>query len=177
MKNKEIEELLNGMRDVSNTDGACMNLDRYLVKLLLSYIETLENRNKELYEGFMATQEELTDYATKNEQLEKLCNKYEQEHKTTIKIWKEDIKKSKQLEEELKEEQEENYKQSEWLVKKQKKIEQLENNRDKAIEYLEKSKLNQLDTYCKYLHIDFDSEKIENIDELVDILKGDSDYD
>ena len=56
-------------------------------------------------------------------------------------------------------------------------IEQLENNRDKAIEYLEKSKLNQLDTYCKYLHIDFDSEKIENIDELVDILKGDSDYD
>ena len=40
-----------------------------------------------------------------------------------------------QLEKELKEEQEENYKQSEWLVKKQKKIEQLENNRDKAINY------------------------------------------
>lgn len=46
---------------------------------------------------------------------------------------------------------------------------------NKAIEYLEKSKLNQLDTHCKYLHIDFDSEKIENIDELLDILKGDSD--
>ncbi len=55
------------------------------------------------------------------------------------------------------------------------KIKQLENNRDKAIEYLEKSKLNQLDTHCKYLHIDFDCEKIENIDELIDILKGDSD--
>lgn len=54
-------------------------------------------------------------------------------------------------------------------------IEQLENNRDKAIDYLEKSKLNQLDTHCKYLHIDFDAEKIENIDELIDILKGDSD--
>ena len=54
-------------------------------------------------------------------------------------------------------------------------IEQLENNRDKAIEYLEKSKLNQLNTYCKYLYIDFDAEKIENIDELIDILKGDSD--
>lgn len=46
MKNKEIEELLKGMRDVSNTDGACMNLDRYLVKLLLSYIEQLEKENE-----------------------------------------------------------------------------------------------------------------------------------
>lgn len=41
--NKEIEELLKGMRDVSNTEGCSMNLDRYLVKLLLSYIEQLEN--------------------------------------------------------------------------------------------------------------------------------------
>ena len=32
------------------------------------------------------------------EQLENLCNKYEQEHKTTFEIWKKDIKKSKQLE-------------------------------------------------------------------------------
>lgn len=74
MKNKEIEELLKGMRDVSNTEGCSMNLDRYLVKLLLSYIKQLEKRNKQLYEGFMAAQEELTDYATKNEQLE---NKYD----------------------------------------------------------------------------------------------------
>lgn len=43
---------------------------------------------------------------------------------------------------------------------------------DKAIAYLEKSKLNQLDTYCKYLYIDFDTGKIENIDELLQILKG-----
>ena len=43
---------------------------------------------------------------------------------------------------------------------------------DKAIEYLEKSKLNQLDTYCKHLYIDFDTGKIENIDELLQILKG-----
>lgn len=42
----------------------------------------------------------------------------------------------------------------------------------KAIKYLEKSKLNQLDTYCKYLYINFDTEKIENIDELLQILKG-----
>lgn len=33
---------------------------------------------------------------------------------------------------------------------------------DKTIEYLEKSKLNQLDTYCKYLYIDFDTGKKEN---------------
>lgn len=42
------------------------------------------------------------------EQIENLCNKYEQEHKTTFEIWKKDIKK----------------------------LEQLENNRDKAIEFL-----------------------------------------
>lgn len=49
MKNKEIEELLKGMRDVSNTEGCSMNLDRYLVDLLLNYIEQLENRyNKAL---------------------------------------------------------------------------------------------------------------------------------
>ena len=95
------------MRDVSNTDGACMNLDRYLVKLLLSYIETLEKRNKQIYEGFMATQEELTDYAMKNEQLE--------------------------------------------------------NNRDKAIEYIKmhSNALGVLDTIKNYT--------------LLDILKGDSD--
>lgn len=48
MKNKEIEELLKGMRDVSNTEGCSMNLDRYLVKLLLSYIEQLENNREKV---------------------------------------------------------------------------------------------------------------------------------
>ena len=50
MKNKEIEELLKGMRDVSNTEGCSMNLDRYLVKLLLSYIEQLENNRDKAIE-------------------------------------------------------------------------------------------------------------------------------
>ena len=112
MKNKEIEELLNELKEVTNSKKLsstyCITNKHW--QLLLSYIETIENRNKELYEGFMATQEELTDYAMKNEQLENLCNKYEQEHKTTFEIWKKDIKKLKQL----------------------------ENNRDKAIEYVEK---------------------------------------
>lgn len=98
-----------------------------------------------------------------------------------------------QLEKELKEEQEDNYKQSEWLVKKQKKIEQLEtdykeaiesvtwwrnrynaverdkkqlkNNRDKAIEY-NKNVLKE-NWYGGY-------EK-ENAQKNIDILKGDSD--
>lgn len=51
-------------------------------------------------------------------------------------------------------------------------VKDLQDRIDKAIEYIEKSKLNQLDTYCKYLHIDFDTGKIENLDELLDILKG-----
>lgn len=62
------------------------------------------------------------------------------------------------------------------LTKAEKKIEQLENIRKEAIEYVEKSKLNQLDTYCKYLHINFETEKIENLDDLLNILnKGDND--
>ena len=128
MKNKEIEELLNTFKELINAyspDTEPFTID-YDYKIKYSALESLLS--------YM-------------EQLENLCNKYEQEQKTTFKIWKEDIKKSKQL----------------------------ENNRDKAIDYLEKSKLNQLDTHCKYLHIDFDAEKIENIDELIDILKGDSD--
>ena len=74
MKNKEIEKLLNNIKE----DVKCNLYWKYICgytvedfKLLLSYIEQLEKRNKQLYEGFMATQEELTDYATKNEQLEK----------------------------------------------------------------------------------------------------------
>lgn len=43
---------------------------------------------------------------------------------------------------------------------------------DKAIEYIEKSKLNQLDTYCKYLYINYDTGSIEHLDDLLDILRG-----
>ena len=78
MKNKEIEELLNYLKDENEyytEEEVLVNcgeliLEKEDVDLLLSYIEQLEKRNKQLYEGFMATQEELTDYATKNEQLE-----------------------------------------------------------------------------------------------------------
>ena len=106
MKNKEIEELLNKMK---NCYGV---MDYYLayneVDLLLSYIE--------------------------------------------------------QLEKELKEEQEDNYKQSQLLVEKQKKIEQLENNRDKAIEYNE-----HLIEHAKY-HLN-----LGHLKKMRKILKGGSD--
>ena len=65
MKNKEIDKRLKDSLDYE------FDLSFNERKELLSRIEQLEKRNKELYEGFMATQEELTDYATKNEQLEK----------------------------------------------------------------------------------------------------------
>ena len=71
MKNKEIEELLNMLKKCAREDKATLKLNEIACKTILSYIEQLEKRNKQLYEGFMATIEELTEYATKNEQLEK----------------------------------------------------------------------------------------------------------
>lgn len=53
--------------------------------------------------------------------------------------------------------------------------EELEDRINKAIEYIEKSKLNPLNTYCKYLYVDYDTGEIEHLDELLDILKGSSD--
>lgn len=70
MKNKEIEELLNMLKKCAREDKATLKLNEIACRTILSCIEQLEKRNKQLYEGFMATQEELTDYATKNEQLE-----------------------------------------------------------------------------------------------------------
>ncbi len=102
MKNKEIVKRIKDSLDYE------FDLSFNERRELLLYIEQLEKRNKELYEGFMATQEELTDYATKNEQLE--------------------------------------------------------NNRDKAIEYVEHHKFNKFG--------DIDCNEAEDI---IDILKGDSD--
>ena len=111
--NKEIEYLLNEMKDATQdyigTNGCkYQDLLREELDLLLSYIEQLEN----------------------------LCNKYEQEHKTTFEIWKKDIKK----------------------------LEQLENNRDKAIEYNE-----HLIEHAKY-HLN-----LGHLKKMRKILKGDSD--
>ena len=190
MKNKEIEELLKGMKDVSNTEGCSMNLDRYLVKLLLSYIEQLEKRNKELYEGFMATQEELTDYATKNEQLEKELQNYKDldiSNMETIECQELEIvnreNKITQLEKDKKELKDgwqqdiydKNKVLNDWLED-ERKINVLQNNRDKAIEYVE-------DNYDKVTRIEFDNGYVKetryennfSVEILFNILKGDSD--
>lgn len=130
MKNKEIEELLKGMRYVCNTEGCSMNLDRYLVKLLLSYIETLEKRNKQIYEGFMATQEELTDYAMKNEQLEADYK----EANDSITWW---TNRYNALNKEYKLLKDRNEINIDRNIEAYRIVEQLENNRDKAIEIID----------------------------------------
>ena len=74
MKNKEIEELLKGMRDVSNTEGCSMNLDRYLVKLLLSYIEQLKEKLKYSI-GIVQHNQIVTKLSKENQQLENNIDK------------------------------------------------------------------------------------------------------
>ena len=121
MKNKEIEELLNELKEVTNSKKLsstyCITNKHW--QLLFSYIEQLqkkidqyenpddltlfymwldtkakdkmkqlEKRNKELYEGFMATQEELSDYAMENEQLENNRDKAVEQCNDWIKIYK-----------------------------------------------------------------------------------------
>lgn len=158
MKNKEIEELLNSIDEIIKEapDEAIYGIQIKEYKQIKNYIEQLEKdnqckyrnccndiyecsyaeyqemcnknmemalkleqlekRNKQLYEGFMATQEELTDYAIKNEQLE--------------------------------------------------------NNRDKAIEYIE----NDLQiSILPNNQIINGTEVVKRINIIIDILKGDSD--
>lgn len=136
MKNKEIEELLNNIKE----------------QLIID-----EKLGKEIAQDFHKT---ILNY----EETKLLLSYIEQ------------------LEEELKEEQEENYKQSQLLVEKQQKIEQLENNRDKAIEFIQeiisstKGVLNDYGynkEHNKHL-IELLKEDVEIYKHILDILKGDS---
>ena len=47
---------------------------RKMQQSLMEQIETYKQKNKEIYDGFIATQEELSDYATRNEKYEKVIN-------------------------------------------------------------------------------------------------------
>lgn len=123
MKNKDIEELLNELKNKEcyyvGTNGCLyQDLTKEEINLILSYIEQLEKDKKELKDGW---QQEIYD---KNKVL------------------------------------------NDWLEV-QRKIKQLENNRDKAIEYIEKhtDKLKNIIVP----KIDFNYKK------LLVILKGDSD--
>ena len=127
--NKEIEELLNKFKNADSQQFNELVEDFDNVYKLLLYIEQLEKRNKQLYEGFMATQEELTDYATENEQLE-------EELKYSIGI----------------------VQHNQIVTKLSKEKKQLKNNRDKAIEILESMPINAsggeiLEVERKTLHI------------------------
>ena len=64
--------------------------------------EELEKENKKLKEQIEYLKKD--KYLNQiNKELEELCNKYEEEHKTTFEIWKRDIKIIDELEKYLKE--------------------------------------------------------------------------
>ena len=74
--------------------------------------EELEKENKKLKEQIEYLKKdkylnqiiyERDIYKSINKELEELCNKYEEEHKTTFEIWKRDIKIIDELEKYLKE--------------------------------------------------------------------------
>ncbi len=61
----EIERLNNIINEIEKERCRLRNSN----ELLENAIDTLRKRNEEIYEGFMATQEELKEYAEENEQL------------------------------------------------------------------------------------------------------------
>jgi hypothetical protein len=146
MKNKEIEELLNELKEVTNSkklsSAYCITNKHW--QLLLSYIEQLEKDKQILTRNCNIGNEELKNLRSINKQLEKeneKANKY-------IDFYKDLTEKQNKSLEEFKQENK-----------------QLENNRNKAIEY-NKNVLKE-NWYGGY-------EK-ENAQKNIDILKGGSD--
>ena len=113
--NDEIKELLKNIEILDNTDYI-LHSDK--AKALLDYITNLQKENKELLERFSSkieevsnlikeneklkeelknrpivdftfdTYKELEDLKEENQRLKNLCDKYEEEHNTTFKLWK-----------------------------------------------------------------------------------------
>ena len=152
--NDEVKLILTKLKIVSKEkENGAYICDKEHSKLLLSYIEQLEKRNKQLYEGFMATQEELTDYATKNEQLE-----------TKVKNLQNQVNIIKDNNEELKRRLK--------LVQRKRDTHKairyrLQNNRDDAIEMLE--------TYKRMLSLYSQPVNTFDLQDVIDTLKGGSD--
>ena len=198
--NKEIEEAKHELKGIANNEFVPPELSDIDAKILLSYIEQLEKenkklkqwdknkdtrnsrqrianallmkknkqlekRNKQIYEGFMATQEELTDYAMKNEQLEADYK----EANDSITWWNNRFNALNKEYKLLKDRNEINIDRN---IEAYRIVEQLENNRDKAIEYIENYFIfNDKTGECYQTHT-FDK---DNVKKLYDILKGDSD--
>ena len=170
MKNKEIEELLNELKDKYSyepydTTGKVYTTISYEEgQLLLSYIEQSENTIDDMtnisykdYDSWLKNKDYVKD-------LESFANQinYDMNPITTL-AYRTSIKNAiKILVRRLKETYTED-----TVNELKQKNEQLENNRDKAIEYVEKHS----DKIKKIVipKIDFDYKK------LLDILKGDSD--
>ncbi len=65
--NKEIKEIISKYKMYMKFDGNEYEMiQKVELHKLLDYITNLEKRNKEIYDGFKATQEELTEYAEVN---------------------------------------------------------------------------------------------------------------
>ena len=136
MKNKEIEELLN---DIKTHDYKVINKEDYV--LLLSYIEQLEKTIKVKDEGIKAFTQDLCETTEKLEQLEADYK----EASESVTWWQ-----NRYIA--IVKQNDDNHK----------KVVKLENNRDKAFEYLKE----KADYPISYYHC---------IRETIDILKGDSD--
>ena len=86
--NDEIKEILDYLKEFIDEDRLeQINLNRWFVSSLLDYItnlqqenERLKKRNKEIYDGFIATQEELSDYAKENDKLRVKLSKCTRKH-------------------------------------------------------------------------------------------------
>lgn len=112
----------------------------------------IEKENKELQEQNKILQEKLNDAreyisVQKDEikKLKNLCDKYEEEHKTTFNQWKSDISKCQTLK-------------------------NLQQRIDKAIEYIKKS-MNNPQPFYEYITGNEDG-GVENLDKLLSILEG-----
>ena len=181
MKNKEIKYLLNEMKDTTQdyigTNGCkYQDLLREEIDLLLSYIEQLEEENKYL--------KQLCQTQNDREYRSKFLKEFQKEHGDNVfpdydEIYKRYDKlkeKTEQLEKDKKELkdgwQQEIYDKNEVLsdwLEAERKVNILQNNRDKAIEILGNYKHYSTPTEEQ------NRENEEIVDDAYNILKGDSD--
>ena len=108
--NKIIEDINDALwhlkNDKCNIDTKEKSWETYcgLDTKLIGYIRKIEKENKELQEQNKILQEKLNDareyISTQKDEIKKLkelCDKYEEEHKTTFNEWKNDISKYQTL--------------------------------------------------------------------------------
>ena len=90
--NNEIKEILDFKEDA---DYKRLSVDE--ITILGDYITNLQEENERLQNAikgktFCYDEEEHKNLQEEIKELKELCDKYEEEHKTTFKIWKKDLK-------------------------------------------------------------------------------------